>query len=450
MALSTAFIALSAVCASSAHLTSTATMAYGIGHESDLAASARLETILGLALSRHPDLAAARARALASDERASALGRLPDLELKYEQWGVPLSRPHALGRADTLMLGLRQSFPPPGVLDARERAAEEDAKIEREAEASRARDLALEVRRAHAEYYRVDREYWIHLEHVEIASGIVHLARATYQSGRSRQEDVLRTMVELSRLHRDLAHIDQERASARALLNTLMSRDPGAPLGSPDEIRVPEQTLDPHDLEAFALRERPELRASAFAVAREEANIESASRSATWPGLMVGADYWLMPASMEVTHAYGAMVSVTLPWLNPRHREELRAAEQTMIAERRMRESAENRIRFEIHDAVARLNAAREAFAIIDRDLLPQSEQSFEAARAAFSAGTTRALDLLDALRTLLDVRLQRAQARAHWATAFADLQRAIGTPPESTELIARGARPEENSHGRE
>src|SRR5678816_3105779 len=66
-------------------------------------------------------------RARAAGARSEAASRLPDLEAKYEQWGVPLSRPFALDRADTLMFGLRQTFPAWGSLEARGRAAQEDA-----------------------------------------------------------------------------------------------------------------------------------------------------------------------------------------------------------------------------------------------------------------------------------------------------------------------------------
>ena len=58
---------------------------------------------------------------------ARRASRLPDLEAKYEQWGVPLAHPYALDEANMLMLGVRQTFPAWGTLDARGRAAAEDA-----------------------------------------------------------------------------------------------------------------------------------------------------------------------------------------------------------------------------------------------------------------------------------------------------------------------------------
>ena len=92
------------------------------GDDAELARTARLETIVRVALERNRDVAENMSRARAADARSQAASRLPDLEAKYEQWGVPLARPFALDRADTLMFGLRQSFPAWGSLEARGRA----------------------------------------------------------------------------------------------------------------------------------------------------------------------------------------------------------------------------------------------------------------------------------------------------------------------------------------
>src|SRR6476659_8968834 len=116
------------------------------GDDAELARSARLETILRVALERNRDVAENQARARAAEARSQAASRLPDLEAKYEQWGVPLARPYALNEANTLMLGVRQTFPPWGTLDARGRAAAEDAAGAQDAARARRQEIAAEVR----------------------------------------------------------------------------------------------------------------------------------------------------------------------------------------------------------------------------------------------------------------------------------------------------------------
>ena len=91
--------------------------------EAGLAKETRLDAVLRIALLRNPDVAETRERTRAALERVPAASRLPDLEFKYEHWGVPLASPLALDQAQMIMWGLRQSIPAPGSLDAKARVA---------------------------------------------------------------------------------------------------------------------------------------------------------------------------------------------------------------------------------------------------------------------------------------------------------------------------------------
>jgi outer membrane protein, heavy metal efflux system len=388
-----------------------------------LAREARVEPIVRLALERNPDLAEDRARVEAARARARQAGRLPELQLKYEQWGVPLRRPFAVPESNAVMLGLSLTLPAPGILEARSRVAEQDTRTASASAASRRRDLRAQVRRAFAEYYRADREVALHREHVELTARLVGLARASYRSGNRAQQDVLRLNLELSRLHRDLAHMEQERISARALLNALMNRPVDADLGPPAELEpegaAPEaarQGLDIH---------RSEVAAARAALSRSEAALQLARRERRWPNATVGADYMYMP-SMEHRHGYGAMLMLNLPWLSSARSDAIEAAEHSVTADRHALESVRNVVRFEARDARARFEAARSTFEIIDRDLLPQARRNFETAQAGYGAGQGDAIALVDGLRSYLDTRLDRVRSLAHLETAAADLARAL------------------------
>ena len=395
--------------------------------EDQLAKETRLEVVLRLARARNPDVAEARERTRAALERVPAASRLPDLEFKYEHWGVPLASPFALDQAQMLMWGLRQSIPAPGSLDARARVALSEAETIRETERVRKLDIAAQVRRAYADYFRSFTEFEVHQQHVRLTSAVVDLARANFRVGRTTQQDVLRTIVELSRIHTDLASVEQELASSRALLNALMARPPDAPLGPPAELSPPDVAPKAADLEPRLLERRPELAAAARTITRSEAALDRARSEANYPAFMIGADYWFMPTAPDTQNAWSAMVSITLPWLNPRHREEVREAEHNVAADKLALASARNAALYQLRDALARYEAARQAFAVIDKDLLPQAQQSFEAAQSAFASGQADGLSVLDALRSYLQVRLDRTRALARLQSSLADVDRAVG-----------------------
>ena len=395
--------------------------------QAELARTARLEMILRVALERNRDLAESEARTRAAEARSRAASRLPDLEAKYEQWGVPLARPYALNEANTIMLGLRQTFPAWGSLDARGRAAAEEAGGVAEALRARRQEIAAQVRRAYAIYYRSDQELRLHLEHAGLTSRIVELAKLNQRTGHGSVQDVLRLELELTRVHTDVARIEREQRSSRALLNALMDRGPDAPLGPPEELAVV-ATGDVTALEKNVNANRPEINAAARGVRRSEALLEAARRSAQFPQLMVGLDYWYMPMFPDFQHAYGAMVAINLPWLSGRRRDDEREAEQTVIAERRALEAAEVAVRYELRDAAARVDSAKQSFTIVDQDLLAQARRSLEATQAEYGSGRGDAAAMLDALRSYLQVRIERVRALAELASSQADLERAAGT----------------------
>ena len=141
---------------------------------------------------------------------------------------------------------------------------------------------------------------------------------------------------------------------------------------------------------------------------------------------MVGADYWLMP-TMEEAHAYGAMVSMSLPWLNPERRAEARAAQHNVRADQYAAEAVQRLASFELHQALAGLEAAKASFEILERDLVPQAEKSLEATRSSFAVGQTGLLPLLDARRSYYQVRLDHSRAQARVMSQLAEVEFASG-----------------------
>jgi outer membrane protein TolC len=396
--------------------------------EAELERSARLETILRVALERNPDVAESLARARAAEARSQAASRLPDIEAKYEQWGVPLQRPYALDEAQTLMIGARQTFPAWGTLDARGRAAAEEAGGAQDASRARRQDVEAQARRTYATYYKADQELRLHLEHVGLTSRVLELAKVNQRTGHGSLQDVLRLELELTRLHTDVARIEREQRSSKALLNALMDRPADAPLGPPEDLSVMPAT-NVAALEKNIDANRPEVAGASRRIRRDEAALDGARRSARFPQVMIGLDYWYLPTvPSDMRHAYGAMVAINLPWLSGRRAAEQREAEEVLEADRDALESTKNTVRYELRDAAARVDSARQSFTIIDQDLLAQAKRSLDATQAAYAAGQGDAIGLLDALRSYLQVRIERVRALAELAVSETDLERAAGT----------------------
>lgn len=395
------------------------------GDEAALAAEARLDLVLRSARARNPDLREVRERTAAARARTGGAEALPEPELQLQLWQQPLEKAFDPKGGGMVMLGLRQPLPAPGTRGARGRVAQAEASAFEAMARARAADLLQQARRGLAEYALAEREHAIHLDHMELTSRFTELARASYQEGRLSKQEFLRASAELARVHADIVATAQARRASRAFLNTLMGRDPDAPLG-PARLDPPAETEFSLEESEHALEERPEVAAAARAVERSGAALEVSQRASRWPGFMVGADASYMP--MDGTRTYTLMAGMTLPWLWGRRSSDVAEAEHLHAADQAALESARRAARLQVRDAKSRLDAAREAYDILDGQVVPQWQQAAQATQAAFASGQAAdALAVLDANRGYLQVRLERVRALARLHGALGDLERAAG-----------------------
>lgn len=407
-----------------------ASFVYADPPDQALAEQVKLADVVAMALARSPALSELRHQQAASLAQSRAATHMPEPQVKYEQWSVPLGRPWALNQAGALMVGVQQVIPPAGTLSARALAQDAQVEVLRQSEAMRRLEVAAQAERAFAAYYQGYHQLALHNEHSELVGKLLELARVAYQSGVRSQQDVVRLGLEISRVHETLVHMSPELESARALLNTLMARPVDAPLGPPAELDVPALRKDVV-INGDPANTRPDVRMAEARVLGTEAMVTEARHNANRPMVMVGLDYMYMPQDMY-QHTYGGMVAFSLPWLNPGRREEAKAAQHRLTADKEALRSAQLAARFEVRDAHLRLQSARASYDVLNNDVVLQAERNLLTARSMYAAGQSDASALLDAARLYLEVRIDRVRSLAHLQEAMADLNRALAAQTES------------------
>lgn len=83
----------------------------------------------------------------------------------------------------------------------------------------------------------------------------------------------------------------------------------------------------------------------------------------------------------------------------------------------------------ELGELAERLPLTRSQLELLDGLLAVQTEEALRSAETAYATGTLGALDLLDAERVLLEVRIAAARTRADYRIAIARLEGALGVP---------------------
>ena len=385
------------------------------------------------ALARNPTLVALQkqfdvARLRPVQERFLAP---PTFEAQIWQWPVDTANPL---NTNMYMFTMQQALPGRGKRDLRAAVAEKDVELASGEIAVRARDVIKDVTRAYADLAVARRAIDIHLGSVGLLRQFADASTIKYAAGRSPQQDVLKAVVEVSKLHEDLVMHEETAATAAARLNTLLDRDPQLPIGPLDEPREDIMLPASEDLQRLAIDRHPELRLAQIGVERAQASLAVVNRDDK-PDFFVGGGYMLMPRQAGAWTASAGLTWPNAPWSKGRLDARKAEAAAEIEAAASQARVVDRQIRLAVHEAYVHVNAATQRAALLRTTLLPQSEQTLELSRVAYQTDRVDFLALIDNQRALLDARLSYYRALSDRELALADLARAVGSevlPPAS------------------
>jgi outer membrane protein, heavy metal efflux system len=380
------------------------------------------------ALAKNLEIRAAARQVAVVEARRGSAGSLDDPSFMYRGWGTPLSRPWDLNQTQHMFM-YSQSLPGGGKRQLRAQVADADVEIAKAEGEAKKRDVLAQVRKAFYELLQNQEGLRFHDEQAALARQGLESARIKYVVGKVPQSDMLKAQIALTRLVEHLVMLQQDGDLARARLNTLLGRDPGAPLDVVGDYSPPSPLPGLLDLEKTALENRPEMAAISVAIRQSETRTQLAEKSLK-PDYTLSGGYMLMPEDSRSRNTYMAELSVTLPWLNRgRHNAEIAEAGAMVAAEKAEYESRRAAVFAEIQESLVRARVAHRLVDLYRDTLRPQAQAVLKATVAAYQADRTDYLNLLDSQNTTLDVELDYIRAVSDLETRLAELERAVGTP---------------------
>ena len=391
-----------------------------------------LQEFLREALSRNPQLEAARERWEASRKRIPQSSSLPDPTAGYMIMGQDLET--RLGPQKDVF-EVEQMVPFPGKLVERHRMAVADAMATEAQRKGVERDLILKVSQAYAEVYAIDATVAVVEEIKETLQKFEGIAQARYASGKGSQRDVAKAQAEVSDTLQRLFVLRQQRETTAAFLNALINRDPGTPLGPVAPPRLPSLSMTLEDLVALAQKQRPELgEASALLVKSRHAY--SLAKFEYVPDLSIGFQYVGIENGMTTDpndgqDAWMIPLKVTLPLWQNRIGAAVQEAKRNLEASRADLQQVQNMSAYDVKDAYYRFTSARQIVGLYENALIPEAELAFRSDQAGYEGGTIDVLNLVDSERVLLNAKVAYHQALADALKSFAALERAVGTDLE-------------------
>jgi outer membrane protein TolC len=396
----------------------------------------KLRLLLGDVLERSPRLARLEAEAAAIEQKTPQVAALPDPTATLT-WFV--MSPETRVGPQRATVSLMQQFPWFGTLKHDEQASLWDSVAARSRLEAARIEILTEARTVYHELQFLEVESRVVAEDRATLEHYAELALARYASGVGLDQAVIKIQAEITRTETRLLEIESRRATVVARLNALRDRSQSSRVvvGGPEFREAPPLDLD--ELRRRALEDRPEIAAADARVEAASARIES-SKKAYSPKVVVGLNYGfvdrrsddagrLNPPDDNGKDIFGLTGGVSVPlWSSSLEAGVEEGVQHRLAAEEGWREVAAS-IDGELGDLVHRIPLLEEQVSLYDDVLIVQAEQSLRSAESAYAAGTVGALDLLDAERVLLQVRVAAERLRTDLDVAYAQLEGVIAGP---------------------
>lgn len=429
-------------------LTANARMAEGAspdGFEEGFALSAesRLADYLDAAALNNPGLKAAFLDWQAALEQIPQAKALPDPKLAY---GYFIERVETRTGAQRQKVGLSQAVPRFGELRLRgQRAKAQAAAARQRCEAAKQR-LFFEVKDAYYELFYLRQAREIAQETIELLRRLESVAQVGFRAGRD-MADVVAAQMELGKLEERAAGLIDSEEAVAAKLSAVLNHPAKSRLPLPKSFDLSGASISHQEaLEAFAAKNPTlgEWDAQLSAAEKEKA----LARKAFWPEVSLGVDYVQTKRSRFPGVAgtgrdpVAVMGAASLPLWRGKYRAGVREAEARRESVKWKREEAKNRLLAELRLVLYKLREAERKIKLFGDTLLPLAQTSLEVAEQAYRAGRSDFMQLIEAQRMLLEVRLsyQRAVADREQRLAEVEMLAGGGFAPSAGEAKSSSA----------
>lgn len=374
------------------------------------------------ALENNPRIRAAHQAWEAARARIWPARMLPDPELSFEYEALPEAP--SLSRFGERSIGVAQTLEFPARPYLRGRVAAQEAQTAwLEYEAVRI-EVTAEVGKACAQVWAGQRRLGYAEENLRLAAEFRDRTQVRVAAGDVSRAELLRTAVEAGRAEVGKAAAQQQLGLARAALNALLNQELSTPNELSENLNYTPVAFDLQDLQERALVQRPDLQGFR---ARLE-GIVAAQRLATYaliPDLNLGL------ASQKIRGAgdyWKAGLSLRVPlWAWGKQRGEIASARAGVARAQAEQVAARNQVLLEVQGAFLSVEVAQQQLRCYRDQVLPSAEEAYRIVRRRYDEGGASYLEVIDAGRTLGEVRIAWADIQLDCHIAIAELTKAIG-----------------------
>jgi outer membrane protein TolC len=327
-------------------------------------------------------------------------------------------------------VGVMQSFPYPGKLKLRGDIANQEVVMAQWEYESVSRSVAAEAKTAYYEYFFYSKALEITRKDKDLLQKLSSISEARYRVGKAMQQDVLKSQVEVTLLLQKITVLEQQRATAQARLNTLLSRSPDSPLLPPANVEPAVLTEGLDHLYPKAQQHDPGLQQAQAQIARNQL-VTDLARKDYRPDFQVA--YMFQQRSM-LPDMNGMTFTVNVPvFYKTKQREAVKQAAEEVLSAGQSRDNRVNELQFELKQQYLAAQAAKQLLDLYSKAVIPQSSLALESSMSAYEVGNVDFLTMLANFTTVLNYEVDYYRQLADYQIALARMEPLVGMELTST-----------------
>lgn len=387
-----------------------------------------LDQAIDLALTHNHALKATRTLILQNQAQEITANLRPNPTFGADSQFIPIFTPQDFS-ADNLNLtqqfdiGLGYLFERGHKRQRRLQAARDQTAVTRAQVADAERSLAFNVGQQFVSVLLAESTLQFAMQDLQDFQQTVDIADAQYKAGDISEGDLLKIKLQLLQFQTDVSSARLAKVQALAGLRELLGYDAApADLDVIGDLAYVPLKSKVEDLQAMALRDRPDLQAAVLGVTAAQSQILLAKANAK---VDVNGTY-------DFSHTGGQnsasiFVGFDLPIFN-RNQGELARTRYALTQAQELQQSASDTVMTDVASAYEAIRSNDEVVQLYVSGYLKQAQDSRDISEYAYKAGSASLLDFLDAERSYRSTQLAYRQALASYMTALEQLKQAIGT----------------------
>lgn len=391
----------------------------------DLYPVLRLETLIDLALKENHDLLMARSGIDTSEYRIPQARVLPDpmVMIGYENEGWSRYTYGEMPGARWIF-GVSQMFPWPGKLSTKERTFKKEAESFKSAYEKIRLNVIEELKVKYYELLFLYKSLDSIAEKIKLLEDVENISASRYGSGMAPLADLIMAQTEKYMAMEQEIMYKQRIRSLGAMINSMIGREPISPLGRPEDVTSEKIELDENNLIERAM-DSPEIKEIKDLIEAREYKYKSA-RLEYYPDLTLSAEVSLKPEPYEDMWMVSASFNIPIFYRTKQRNMVFEAKAEVDEMQHRL-EASRQMLKSNIIDTVSMLRASEELIGLYRDAFIPKAEQALEASLSAYRTGKIELTQVIKALNSLIDYRLNYWRQVVEREKALARLERLCG-----------------------